>query len=88
MYADLLAAKSPPDKAKLLAGGVRLRLRGGNGVDHVKVSRFNLARRDDASEQRRVYKELTYIYVCDWATPLSDMPPNTMSDRLLDGSQG
>ncbi len=39
---DLLAAKSAPDKAKLLAGGVRLRLRGGTGVDHVKESRFKL----------------------------------------------
>lgn len=34
---DLLAAKSPPDKAKLRAGGVRWRLDGGDGTDQVKV---------------------------------------------------
>lgn len=38
----LLAAKSPPEIAALLGGGVVLRVVGGEGLDQIRVSRFNL----------------------------------------------
>lgn len=39
----LLAAKSTPATAALLAAGVRCKLGGGDGLDQVKLSRFRLA---------------------------------------------
>ena len=38
----LLAAKSPPEIAALLGGGVVWRVVGGEGLDQIRVSRFNL----------------------------------------------
>jgi hypothetical protein len=40
--AHLLAAKSPPETTALLGGGVVWRVVGGEGLDHIRVSRFNL----------------------------------------------
>ena len=38
----MLAAKSPPETTALLGGGVVWRVVGGEGLDQIRVSRFNL----------------------------------------------
>jgi hypothetical protein len=40
----LLAAKSPPEITALLGDGEVWRVVGGEGLDHIRVSRFNLGK--------------------------------------------